>query len=103
MPARKRKPREPLPDLDDFNFKSDGFSYPIREKKEEQILTKAVADKLIFWYGRLGHPDRDSMKRRVAKLPPSCGIVPDDVDLMPWIIHGTMLNTKRMHEIIAEL
>lgn len=70
----------------------------------ERVLTLEVADKLIFWYGRLGHPNQKDMRRLVAtKLPPSCGITVEDVDLLPWIIRGSMLNTQKMHEIISEL
>jgi hypothetical protein len=99
----KKEPRKKT-DLEDedFKYKAEGWKLPSREK-EERVLTKEVADKLIFWYGRLGHPTQKDMKRRVAKLPPSCRIHPEDVDLMPWKIRGTILDTKKLYEIIAEL
>lgn len=76
------------------------LEHEVRPKRE---LTVEIADKLIFWYGRLGHPNQETMRRKVAHLPKSCGITVDDVDLLPWIIRGSVLNTKKLHDIIAEL
>ena len=77
---------------------------PTKPSEEPRELTSEVADKLIFWYGRLGHPNQKTMRRLVAtKLPPSAGITVEDVDLMLWVINGTMLNTKKLHEIVVEL
>ena len=105
--AKKRAQKEKKPrdghdwDNEDFTLKPSDYK---PKRKEERVLTKEVTDKLIFWYGRLGHPNQATMRRLVAtKLPPSAGITVEDVDLLPWIIRGTMLNTQKLHEVIAEM
>lgn len=60
--------------------------------------------KCYMWYARLGQPNRETMRRRVAALPDTCSdkITLEDVDLLPWILKGTMLNVKVMNRLIVE-
>ncbi len=71
-------------------------------QRKKRILTREVRDKLIFWYGRLGYPTRDEMIKKVARLPESCGIRAEDVELLPWIMNGRMIRTKDLHEKVLE-
>jgi hypothetical protein len=42
------------------------------------------------------------MKAIVASLPPSCEILPEDVDLLPWSGGGFALNVKKMNQLFYE-
>jgi hypothetical protein len=42
------------------------------------------------------------MKRRVAKLPASCDITPEDVELLPWLCKGRYLDLKVMNQFFME-
>jgi hypothetical protein len=64
--------------------------------EEEKVLMRK---KCYMWYARMGQPDRENMKRRVAALPPHCNIYVEDVDLLPWICYGTVLSVKAMTEL----
>ena len=64
--------------------------------EEEKVLMRK---KCYMWYARMGQPDRENMKRRVAALPPHCNIYVEDVDLLPWICFGTVLSVKAMNEL----
>jgi hypothetical protein len=54
-----------------------------------------------IWYARMGTPSKKEMKRRVALLPESCGITPDDVDLLPWILGGMTLSVHKMNSLMT--
>ena len=64
--------------------------------EEEKVLMRK---KCYMWYARMGQPDRENMKRRVAALPAHCNIYVEDVDLLPWICYGTVLSVKSMNEL----
>lgn len=100
--APPRKPREHVLPLTIDELQIDSPNSPSKTKQKKRVLTREVRDKLIFWYGRLGHPERDVMMKKVARLPKSCGITPEDVELLPWIMGGRMLKTKELHDKVME-
>ena len=69
---------------------------PVPLTEEEKVVMRK---KCYMWYARMGQPDRENMKRRVAALPPHCNIYVEDVDLLPWICYGTVLSVKAMNEL----
>ena len=58
-------------------------------------------EKCYMWYARLGQPTREKMRKLVNRLPPSCEIKVDDVDLLPWILGGLTCDIRKMTELIA--
>jgi len=50
------------------------------------------------WYGRLGQPNREDMKRRVRKMAFSCNVKPEDVDKMAWVCNGTRVSATAMNK-----
>ena len=56
--------------------------------------------KCYMWYARMGQPNRDAMKRRVAKLK-DCDITVEDVDELPWMCGGAMVSVREMNDLIS--
>lgn len=98
--APPKKPSLPMSPVIDHSKAGGDPDSPSKRKK--RVLTREVRDKLIFWYGRLGYPTRDEMIKKVERLPESCGIKPEDVELLPWIMGGRMIRTKDLHEKVME-
>jgi hypothetical protein len=71
-----------------------------KKKKERKILTPQKAELCYAWYSRMGQPDRETMKKRVAKLGNNCDITVDDVDCLPWMMNGLRISVKAMNELI---
>lgn len=71
---------------------------PVPLTEDEKVLMRK---KCYMWYARMGQPDRENMKRRVAALPSHCNIYPEDVDLLPWSGYGTVLSVKAMNELFV--
>ena len=42
------------------------------------------------------------MTKKVERLSKSCGLNPEDVELLPWIMNGRMIRTKDLHEKFME-
>mmetsp|Transcript_13577 Transcript_13577/g.25918 ORF Transcript_13577/g.25918 Transcript_13577/m.25918 type:complete len:1012 (+) Transcript_13577:354-3389(+) len=76
--------------------KSNKETRPVPLTEEEKVLMRK---KCYMWYARMGQPDRENMKRRVAALPAHCDMYVEDVDLLPWICYGTVLSVKAMNEL----
>jgi len=76
--------------------KSNKAKRPVPLTEEEKVLMRK---KCYMWYARMGQPDRENMKRRVAALPAHCNMYVEDVDLLPWICYGTVLSVKAMNEL----
>jgi len=47
-------------------------------------------------------PNMQRMKARVALLPRSCDITPEDVELLPWRCKGRYLDIRVMNEYFLE-
>lgn len=73
-------------------------------RRRDEARTKEVniemRMKCYMWYARMGQPNRDTMKRRVAKLK-DCDITVEDVDELPWICGGAMLSVREMNNLIS--
>lgn len=68
----------------------------VRTESSSEELSGTRRRDLLMWYNRMKTPNREEMKRRVAKLPSSCDITPDDVDLLPWRCNGKYLDVRIM-------
>ncbi len=102
-PEKKQQQEPSSPKPPAGSSMKSGVSEPDSpSKRKKRILTREVRDKLIFWYGRLGYPTRDEMIKKVARLPESCGIRAEDVELLPWIMNGRMIRTKDLHDKVLE-
>ena len=71
-------------------------------EEETRILSKKQQRDLLMWYTRMKTPTREEMKRRVAKLPKSCDITPEDVDALPWLCRGRILDVRVMNKLFLE-
>jgi hypothetical protein len=78
----------------------DNHKKKVEDKKTE--LDEETYRKCYMWYARMGQPTRDNMKKRVAALPDSCDITPEDVDLLPWVGGGSLLNVNKMNKLLLE-
>jgi hypothetical protein len=67
------------------------------EKKNAVFLAKR--QKCYMWYARMGEPNHADMRRRVADLPESCDINIADVDELPWMAGGKILNIIEMSKL----
>jgi hypothetical protein len=63
------------------------------------VLTEERRKKCYMWYARLGQPNRETMKRKVAALPDSCDITIEEVNALPWVGGGMCLSVKAMNEL----
>lgn len=61
-----------------------------------------VRRKCYTWYARLGQPNREQMKRRVARMSSSCGIRTNDVDKLAWINNGERISISAMNESLVK-
>lgn len=84
---------------------NESASYPEKDptpkkyKAKKVVLSEAKRQKCYMWYARLGGPNREDMKKRVAALPDSCDITPEEVDELPWICNGLLLSIKEMNKL----
>ncbi|KAL7578586.1 hypothetical protein ACA910_009739 [Epithemia clementina (nom. ined.)] len=53
------------------------------------------------WYTRCGRPTRKSMKDRVTKIE-GCDITTSDVDLLPWLKSGLMVDHGAMMKMMKQ-
>jgi hypothetical protein len=73
------------------------------ENKSAVDLEKSRKCKECYkWYSRMGHPSRADMKRRVADMPESCNMTVADVDELPWMMGGKMLNVIEMNKLYLQ-
>ncbi|GKY99128.1 hypothetical protein MPSEU_000868300 [Mayamaea pseudoterrestris] len=77
---------------------------PDDEETETEEPEDALENRIIecfIWYARMGQPNRDNMKRRIAaKQHEFMDIIPADVDLLPWNSLGSMISVKNMNAFI---
>jgi len=59
---------------------------PVKKEKLRIIYT---------WYTRMGQPDRETMKKRIAIVHPD--ISSEDIDRLPWMRNGLRLNIVKMN------
>ena len=69
--------------------------------KERQLYSEVRMLKAYHWHGRLAYPSRSNMKRRIEGIH-GCDITADDVDLLPWLPGGLVIDLKAIHKIINE-
>jgi hypothetical protein len=72
------------------------------KKMENKPVDIEMYRKSLMWHARLGQPDRETMKKKVANLPDACDITPEDVDDLPWICGGKLLNVRAMNKLFLE-
>ena len=51
------------------------------------------------WYTRCGRPSRQNMKDRVCKIE-GCDIATSDIDLLPWMTKGIMVDSRAMMKFL---
>ena len=73
----------------------------VDNEKEEGLSDTRCRD-LLMWYNRMKMPNKEEMKRRVAKLPDSCDITPEDVELLPWRCGDRFLDLRVMNQYFLE-
>lgn len=104
MPARTRS--SSLTDFDRMKARRDHYleikSKELEEGEEKRELTIKQKRDLLMWYNRMKTPNRQRMKERVALLPSSCDITPDDVELLPWLCKGRYLDLRVMNQYFME-
>jgi hypothetical protein len=71
---------------------------PMRTRK---VLRYDRATLCMYWYSRLGQPDRETMKQRITKIGPDCDVTPEEVDLLPWIARGKRIHVKEMNILMV--
>lgn len=83
---------------------ADTESKASRGGRDSRLKQKSTSDvdiervRLVYlWYARLGQPDRQNMKRRIASIE-SCEISVKDVDVLPWS-SSNILNVRKMNEL----
>jgi len=71
--------------------------------KEPKRMSIAKLQDLYMWYGRFGQPTREKMVQKVIRLQrsnnPDCRITAEEVDALPWIAGGALLNLTEMNRI----
>lgn len=60
----------------------------------EDSLSQALFLKCFQWYGRMGQPNRQDMKRFIVKAHPE--ITAQDIDKLPWKSNGRRLDMSLM-------
>jgi hypothetical protein len=80
----------------DQSSESSSSHHNITKVSKEDRATK---EKCYMWYARLGQPNRELFKRKVAALHKSCDITVDDVDCLPWLGDGALLSVRKMNEL----
>lgn len=60
----------------------------------EDGISQDVMVKCFQWYGRMGQPNRQDMKRFILKEHPE--ITPQDIDKLPWKSNGRRLDMSSM-------
>ena len=79
----------------------------IRQKEESKRMEKYHVMSLDMteegrrvrcyeWYKRLSMPSMEEMKEKILSLPPSSGILVDDIELLPWNPTGRVVNPRKM-------
>jgi len=107
---RRRRPQRTrsssLTDLDRMKARRDHWvtvkAKELEQRKETKELTIKQKRDLLMWYNRMKCPNMQRMKARVALLPRSCDITPEDVELLPWRCKGRYLDIRVMNEYFLE-
>jgi len=61
---------------------------------------KEIVRILYTWYGRMGHPSRETMKKKILLVEPD--ITEKDIDELPWLRDGQRLNIVKMNAILLK-
>jgi hypothetical protein len=89
-----------------YTLKPDPFELQESESEYEDIeepeeVQESALLKAFIWYARMGQPQRENMRQRIALKPSDfLGTVADDVDLLPWNKMGTMISVNDMNKLI---
>ena len=104
VPQRTRS--SSLTDFDRMRARRDHWinvkGKQVDEERQKRELTMKQKRDLLMWYNRMKTPNKERMKERVAMLPPSCDITPDDVELLPWLCKGRYLDLRVMNQYFME-
>jgi hypothetical protein len=94
-----------LSEIDRMTRRRDHY-ITVKSKEYNEDPMRELTDKqrrdLLMWYNRMKTPNKEDMKRRVAKLPESCDITPEDVELLPWLCKGRYLDLRVMNKYFVE-
>ncbi|CAB9501926.1 expressed unknown protein [Seminavis robusta] len=105
-PALRRQRSSSLSEIDRLRTRRDTYiklkEQEAKDKDDKTELTNQQGRDLLMWYNRMKTPNKEEMKRRVAKLPASCDITPEDVELLPWLCKGRFLNLKVMNQYFLD-
>lgn len=80
----------------------------IREEKKKmeklQLTTLDMSEgarrgRCYDWYKRLSMPSKEELKEKIFSLPPSTGVSPEDVELLPWNPAGRVVNPLKMQTL----
>lgn len=71
-------------------------------RKEALDADSEVRRKCYTWYARLGQPNREQMKRLIARMSSSCGIKTSDIDKLAWINNGDRISVSAMNQSLVE-
>lgn len=73
--------------------------------RKQQLTSPVTAEgrflQIYAWYQRMGQPDRDNFKRRLAGMP-DIGLAPDDADLLPWAHRGSWVNVRLVQKMVRD-
>lgn len=70
----------------------------IWEKRPEKLSEDRM--RLCFhWYMRFGHPDKQTMLRKMKKMGADCPLTKDDVDRLPWSAGGAIIHINEINKI----
>lgn len=93
------------------NYKTSGsmrnFARPSKQENKETFIatrpsTPSQNDMMIraySWYARLGQPRRDNFKDRIKNIQ-NIDITEEDVDSLPWLMNGRLVNVAKMNKVI---
>jgi hypothetical protein len=74
-------------------------SAPTQKKSAVDLEKDRKCKECYKWYARMGQPNCAEMKRRVADMPKSCEITVTDVDELPWMTGGKIVNVIAMNKL----
>lgn len=57
--------------------------------------------RVYSWYGRLGQPDKAKFVDRIKRLD-QADVTVHDIELLPWLLRGKLVNVAKMNRIIRE-
>jgi hypothetical protein len=70
------------------------------KKKADNLEKRRRRNECYKWYAWMGQPTRAVMKSRVPHMPDSCGITVADVEELPWMTGGKVVNVIEMNKMI---